>query len=193
MEIKDAPATGCQWGYIALSFTTCTANLMLNDYGVTQWNERQIANASAQRSVLSGEFGSHAPSMSSSRSAETTYEIQNDQRLDELHSKIRTLRGVTTDIYDDAERQNLTLDDAVSSSSPACPLSCVMTFGQGNTFSSFSSQLSHSSRRAAQAFGLAGAGGVRQTRIIMYVVGGFVAFWLLWKTKGFWWGSSGEA
>ncbi|KAG8221455.1 hypothetical protein J3R82DRAFT_1661, partial [Butyriboletus roseoflavus] len=112
--------------------------------------------------------------MSSSRSTETTYESQNDQRLDELHSKIRTLRGVTTDIYDDAEHQNLTLDDT------------------GNAFSSISSQLSHSSRRAAQAFGFVGAGGVRQTRIIMYVVGGFLALWLLWRTKGLWWGSSGE-
>ena len=26
---------------------------------------------------------------------EDTYETQNDQRLDELHSKIRTLRGVS--------------------------------------------------------------------------------------------------
>ncbi|KIJ16117.1 hypothetical protein PAXINDRAFT_76058 [Paxillus involutus ATCC 200175] len=112
--------------------------------------------------------------MSSSRSTEATYEAQNDQRLDELHSKIRTLRGITTDIYDDAERQNLTLDDS------------------SNAFSTFSSQLSHSSHRAAQAFGLSGAGGVRQTRIIMYVVGGFFALWLLWKTKGIWWVSSGE-
>ena len=61
-------------------------------------------------------------------------ETQNDQRLDELHSKIRTLRGVclttrvaafysrqayiqlqvTTDIYEDVERQNLTLDETVT-------------------------------------------------------------------------------
>lgn len=34
--------------------------------------------------------------MSSSRDrVEDTYEAQNDQRLDELHSKIRTLRGVS--------------------------------------------------------------------------------------------------
>jgi len=52
--------------------------------------------------------------MSSSRSQEDTYEAQNDQRLDELHSKIRTLRGVTTDIYDDAERQNLVLDETTN-------------------------------------------------------------------------------
>lgn len=38
-------------------------------------------------------YTSHT-SMSSSQSAEATYEAQNDQRLDELHSKIRTLRGV---------------------------------------------------------------------------------------------------
>ena len=67
-----------------------------------------------------------------------------------------------------------------------------MTIGQGNTFSSLSAQLSHSSRRAAQAFGLTGAGGVRQTRVILYVVGGFLVLWLLWRTKAFWWGSTGE-
>jgi hypothetical protein len=32
---------------------------------------------------------------SSSRRTEDTYESQNDQRLEELHSKIRTLRGVS--------------------------------------------------------------------------------------------------
>jgi hypothetical protein len=32
--------------------------------------------------------------MSSSRTVEDTYEAQNDQRLDELHSKIRNIRGV---------------------------------------------------------------------------------------------------
>ncbi|KAK7052085.1 hypothetical protein R3P38DRAFT_1635521 [Favolaschia claudopus] len=57
--------------------------------------------------------------MSSSRDrVEDTYESQNDQRLDELHSKIRTLRGITTDIHDDVERQNLMLDDTVSPWNP---------------------------------------------------------------------------
>ncbi|KAL4061932.1 hypothetical protein V8B97DRAFT_1875014 [Scleroderma yunnanense] len=110
----------------------------------------------------------------SSRTTEDTYESQNDQRLDELHSKIRTLRSVTTDIHDDAERQNLTLDNT------------------NDTFSSLSSSLSHSSRRAAQAFGLSGPGSVRQTRIILYTVAVFLFFWLLWKTQGFWWTSAGE-
>ena len=36
--------------------------------------------------------------MSGSRSQEDTYESQNDQRLDELHSKIRTLRGVSHEL-----------------------------------------------------------------------------------------------
>ncbi|EGN94467.1 hypothetical protein SERLA73DRAFT_188375 [Serpula lacrymans var. lacrymans S7.3] len=110
--------------------------------------------------------------MSTSR-VEDTYEAQNDQRLDELHSKIRTLRGVTTDIYDDAERQNLTLDDT------------------SNSFSSFGATLSQSSRRASQAFGL-GPGGVKQTRIIFYIVGGVIGLWILYKLSGFWWSSSAE-
>ena len=77
-------------------------------------------------------------STSRDRRVEEVYEGQNDQRLDELHSKIRTLRGVrvhlslwrlaswaywgaeqvTTDIYDDAERQNLVLDDTVCPNNP---------------------------------------------------------------------------
>jgi len=71
------------------------------------------------------------PSSSSrDRNVEDTYEAQNDQRLDDLHSKIRTLRGVrlnhlrssvwlltsgqvTTDIHRDVESQNLLLDESV--------------------------------------------------------------------------------
>ncbi|TDL18936.1 hypothetical protein BD410DRAFT_774501 [Rickenella mellea] len=103
--------------------------------------------------------------MSSSRDADT-YEAQNDQRLDELHSKIRTLRGVTTDIHDDVERQNLTLDET------------------NNSFSSFGSALSQSSQRAARAFGL--QGGVRQCRIIAYCVAFLVAFWFTWRLLSWW-------
>ncbi|KAI6010407.1 hypothetical protein BKA83DRAFT_4402973 [Pisolithus microcarpus] len=104
--------------------------------------------------------------------SESTYESQNDARLDQLHSKLQTLRGVTTDIYDDAERQNRMLDDT------------------NDTFSSLGASLSHSSRRVAHAFGLSSTGGVRQTRIIAYVVGGFLALWITWTTRGFWWGSA---
>ncbi|KAI6096889.1 hypothetical protein EDD16DRAFT_1670829 [Pisolithus croceorrhizus] len=104
--------------------------------------------------------------------SESTYESQNDARLDQLHSKLQTLRGVTTDIYDDAERQNRMLDDT------------------NDTFSSLSASLSHSSRRVAHAFGLSSTGGVRQTRIIAYVVGGFLLLWMVWRVRGFWWGSA---
>jgi hypothetical protein len=52
-------------------------------------------------------------SSSRDRVAEDTYESQNDQRLDDLHAKIRTIRGVTTDIHNDVEAQNLLLDDSV--------------------------------------------------------------------------------
>ncbi|OJT07684.1 hypothetical protein TRAPUB_1445 [Trametes pubescens] len=67
--------------------------------------------------------------MSSSRDrVEDTYELQNDQRLDELHSKLRTLRGVTTDIYDDVERQNSALDTAVSAQ-PVVSISSLLNAG----------------------------------------------------------------
>ncbi|OCH87526.1 hypothetical protein OBBRIDRAFT_796128 [Obba rivulosa] len=106
--------------------------------------------------------------MSSSRDrVEDTYESQNDQRLDELHSKLRTLRGVTTDIYDDAERQNLMLDES------------------SNTFQSFGASLMQSSRRASQAFGL-GPGGVKQWRLIGYCVAALVGLWILWKLVWWW-------
>jgi hypothetical protein len=66
-----------------------------------------------------------------SASASRTYETQNDQQLDELHSKLRTLRSVsflsasltslfnilsiqvTIDIHDETQRQNLDLDSTV--------------------------------------------------------------------------------
>ncbi|EPQ51253.1 hypothetical protein GLOTRDRAFT_118022 [Gloeophyllum trabeum ATCC 11539] len=112
--------------------------------------------------------------MSSSRASarvEDTYEAQNDQRLDELHSKIRTLRGVTTDIHDDVERQNLMLDDT------------------SNAFSSFGSSLADSGRRAAHAFGL-GSGGVKQWRLIFYCLVFLVGLWLTWKIVWYWFFSS---
>ncbi|KIM81209.1 hypothetical protein PILCRDRAFT_821661 [Piloderma croceum F 1598] len=105
-------------------------------------------------------------STSRDRRVEEVYEEQNDQRLDELHSKIRTLRGVTTDIYDDAERQNLVLDDT------------------SNRFTSFGASLAQSSRRAGQAFGI--EGGVKPLRIIVYVVSCVFAFWVTYKVLHFW-------
>ncbi|EED78404.1 predicted protein [Postia placenta Mad-698-R] len=114
--------------------------------------------------------------MSSSRDrVEDTYESQNDQRLDELHTKLRTLRGVTTDIYDDVEGQNSALDSA--------------GFPQRDTFASFGTSLAQSSRRAGQAFGI-GSGGVKQWRTIAYCAAAFIALWLLWKVLWWFWPSS---
>ncbi|KAL0958996.1 hypothetical protein HGRIS_014310 [Hohenbuehelia grisea] len=101
------------------------------------------------------------------RQIEDTYESQNDQRLDDLHSKIRTLRGITTDINEDVERQNLMLDDT------------------NNSFSSFANSLSQSTRRAGQAFGLT-EGGLRISRVVLIVLGLFFAFWIGNKILGFW-------
>ncbi|KAI0690970.1 hypothetical protein BC835DRAFT_1252953, partial [Cytidiella melzeri] len=113
--------------------------------------------------------------MSSSRSVEDTYEAQNDEHLDQLHKKLRTLRGVTTDIYDDVERQNFSLDETVRR--------------LRNTFSSFGDSLSQSARRASQAFGL-GQGGVKQWRLIGYCVVGFLGVWLTLRILWWWWPSS---
>jgi len=99
--------------------------------------------------------------------AEHTYESQNDQRLDELHSKIRAVRHVTIDIYNDSQRQNLMLDET------------------GNSFTSFGSGLQSSARQAARAFGL--NGGVKQWRIIGYCIAAFFGVYILWKLSGVWW------
>ncbi|KAF8643453.1 hypothetical protein AX16_009009 [Volvariella volvacea WC 439] len=105
--------------------------------------------------------------MSTSRGRpEDTYEAQNDQRLDELHSKLRTLRGVTTDIYEDVERQNLMLDET------------------GDQFSSFGASLKQTSQRAKRVF--MNEGGIRTGRVAMLVVGLFLSFWLLSKIYHWW-------
>ncbi|KAF8532556.1 hypothetical protein JB92DRAFT_2802652 [Gautieria morchelliformis] len=100
------------------------------------------------------------------------HELQNDQQLDALHSKIRTLRGmrVTTDIYDDVERQNSTIPT-------------------GNTFTTFAGSLAQSSRRAAHAFGSTGS--LKQYRLLVLIVGAVVGLWILWYFIGWVWLSSG--
>ncbi|KAF8148001.1 Bet1-like protein [Crassisporium funariophilum] len=109
--------------------------------------------------------------MSTSRGrVEDVYESQNDQRLDELHAKIRTLRGVTTDIHSDVESQNLMLDET------------------GDRFSSFGATLTATSRRAGQAFGI-GTGSLKPWRIAMLIVALFLAFWISSKVLAWWWGS----
>ncbi|KJA16124.1 hypothetical protein HYPSUDRAFT_148192 [Hypholoma sublateritium FD-334 SS-4] len=109
--------------------------------------------------------------MSTSRGrAEDVYESQNDQRLDELHSKIRTLRGITTDIHSDVESQNLMLDEA------------------GDRFASFGTTLAQTSRRAGQAFGI-GTGSLKPWRIAALIVVVFLVFWITGKVVSWWSGS----
>ncbi|KAF4609497.1 hypothetical protein D9613_012287 [Agrocybe pediades] len=109
-------------------------------------------------------------STSRGRAAEDVYESQNDQRLDELHSKIRTLRGITTDIHSDVEAQNLMLDDT------------------GDRFSAFGNSLMQTSKRAGQVFGI-GSGSLKPWRIAMLIVGVFISFWFISKILSWWWGT----
>jgi hypothetical protein len=57
-----------------------------------------VVDAEQGRAFQTSHDRFHFPPMPSSssrdRNVEDTYEAQNDQRLDELHSKIRSLRGV---------------------------------------------------------------------------------------------------
>ncbi|KAF7323928.1 Metallo-beta-lactamase superfamily protein [Mycena kentingensis (nom. inval.)] len=103
---------------------------------------------------------------SSRAAAEHTYESQNDQQLDDLHSKLRTLRGITTDIYDDVESQNRLLDDT------------------GDRFSNFGNSLTATARRAGQTFNL--GENFRTWRVVLYVLGAFFAFLVLRKMYGWW-------
>ncbi|KAG6811330.1 hypothetical protein H0H92_007949 [Tricholoma furcatifolium] len=108
--------------------------------------------------------------MSTSRArVEDTYESQNDQRLEELHSKIRTLRGVTNDIHDDVERQNSMLDDT------------------NDRFTAFGNTLTQTSDRAARAFGI-GEGHLKTFRVAMLLVVVFITFWLGSKLYHWWTG-----
>ncbi|KAF7294305.1 t-SNARE coiled-coil-like proteiny domain-containing protein [Mycena chlorophos] len=138
--------------------------VVLYDFGAGWFQKREIG-----RHVRHQYLPSPVMASSSSRSAEQTYEAQNDQRLDELHSKLRTLRGITTDIYDDVESQNLILDET------------------GNRFNSFGASLTQTARRAGQAFGF-GEGGLRTWRVAIYVVGFFFAF-LIMRRIWSWWGA----
>ncbi|KAF8294796.1 hypothetical protein DL93DRAFT_2091746 [Clavulina sp. PMI_390] len=107
-----------------------------------------------------------------SSSASRTYEAQNDQQLDDLHSKLRTLRNVTLDIHDETQRQNVDLDNTRDS------------------FQSFGSGFAQTVRNATRAWG--GAGGTSQIRMIVYVVGFVLGFWFGWKLLSAvwsWWSS----
>ncbi|QPK66814.1 hypothetical protein CNBG_9688 [Cryptococcus deuterogattii R265] len=90
-----------------------------------------------------------------------TLENQNEEELNSLHSKIKSLRSVTIDILDDANRQNDQLDRTT------------------NTFSSFASSLFSTSRHHSRS--IAANSALRQYRMIAYIVMGVVVLWLVLK------------
>ncbi|WWD00532.1 hypothetical protein V866_007449 [Kwoniella sp. B9012] len=89
--------------------------------------------------------------------AEQTLENQNEEELNSLHSKIKSLRSVTIDILDDANRQN----------------------DQTNSFTSFASSLFSTSRHHSRT--MASTSTLRQYRTIAYIVGAIVVLWLILK------------
>ncbi|WWC86949.1 uncharacterized protein L201_001830 [Kwoniella dendrophila CBS 6074] len=89
--------------------------------------------------------------------SDQTLENQNEEELNSLHSKIKSLRSVTIDILDDANRQN----------------------DQTNSFTSFASSLFSTSRHHQRT--MASTSTLRQYRTIAYIVGVIVVLWLIMK------------
>ncbi|KAK8847373.1 hypothetical protein IAR55_005231 [Kwoniella newhampshirensis] len=89
--------------------------------------------------------------------SDQTLENQNDEELNSLHSKIKSLRSVTIDILDDANRQN----------------------DQTNSFSAFASSLFSTSRHHSRS--VAATSTLRQYRMIAYIVGALVVLWLIMR------------
>ncbi|CDZ96986.1 BET1 [Phaffia rhodozyma] len=105
-------------------------------------------------------------------SSDQIYESQNDEQLNDLHGKLRALRGVTTDIYNDAERQNLQLDQTA------------------NTFETFTTSFLRTTTNSARTF--ANSSGVKQYKLTLYIAGAFVGVFLLWKMGIAHWGREPE-
>ncbi|WVF69977.1 hypothetical protein IAT40_004762 [Kwoniella sp. CBS 6097] len=101
--------------------------------------------------------------------SDQTLENQNEEELNSLHSKIRSLRSVTIDILDDANRQN----------------------DQTNSFTSFASSLFSTSRHHSRT--MASTSTLRQYRTIAYIVGAIVFLWLVAKIWRFGSGGGGGA
>ncbi|KAJ9475516.1 Bet1-like protein [Pseudozyma hubeiensis] len=95
-----------------------------------------------------------------STSADRTYEQQNDSALDALYSKVSSLRSVTIDIHNDSESQRAGLLSQTS-----------------DQFDQFGAQLQRTSNHFSRTI----VNGARQHRLTLYVVGGFVGLWLLYK------------
>ncbi|PWN37662.1 uncharacterized protein FA14DRAFT_176949 [Meira miltonrushii] len=95
-----------------------------------------------------------------STSADRTYEEQNDASLNKLFDKVKALRGVTTDIYNDAESQTQGLLGDASEG-----------------FDNFAARLSNTSSRFTRQV----VNGGRGSRMILYIVGGFVGILVLYR------------
>lgn len=97
---------------------------------------------------------------------------------------------MTTDIYDDAERQNSQLDQTVSSLHLSLDAGAfrrvylslqvlIPCLSQTNTFASFANSFLRTTTNSARTF--ANSSGVKQYKLTLYIIGGFVLVWLLWK------------
>ncbi|KAH8915033.1 hypothetical protein BT69DRAFT_1262422 [Atractiella rhizophila] len=87
------------------------------------------------------------------------FERQNEERLQSLHSKIKTLRSVTIDIHSDSQSQNALLDTT------------------SNTFDRFTSALQNTSTRLTRSVN----GKHSQTKIVLYIAAGFLVLWILYR------------
>ncbi|PWN30713.1 hypothetical protein BDZ90DRAFT_257777 [Jaminaea rosea] len=94
-----------------------------------------------------------------STSASSTLERQNDDVLENLLGKVKSLRGVTNDIYDDAESQRGMLDNT------------------SNLFDNFSARLANSSSRLTHTV----VQGARHHRLTLYIVAGFVTLFFVYR------------
>ncbi|CAO1617744.1 unnamed protein product [Parajaminaea phylloscopi] len=94
-----------------------------------------------------------------STSASSTLERQNDDVLENLLGKVKSLRGVTTDIYDDAEAQRGLLDNT------------------SNLFDDFGSRLQATTSRLTHTV----TGGKRHWRLTFYIAAGFVVLFLVYR------------
>ncbi|GAA99666.1 uncharacterized protein L969DRAFT_73923 [Mixia osmundae IAM 14324] len=86
-------------------------------------------------------------------------EQQNDERLDELHNKIRGIHAITIDIHNDSRQQNTLLDNT------------------SNTFDSFKASLGQSVNKLSRTIGATQS----QTKTLLYVVIAIVALFFVWR------------
>ncbi|PWN23850.1 hypothetical protein BCV69DRAFT_296161 [Microstroma glucosiphilum] len=130
-----------------------------------------------------------------STSASSTLERQNDDVLEGLLGKVKQLRGVTTDIYDDAEAQRGILDNTVSHAFspvllPSKSVQGLVLTGTASLNTSHNSPSAKSHlfdvfgnrlRATSNRFSHTIVQGSRHNRLTLYIVGGFVALFILYR------------